>query len=280
VPPGTWFAKPRILACSIALVSAIAGCSSASRRFDGAAAEAGLVRSEIEGLDFRHAVFRPRRTSPGIGPVHVYLAGDGAPYIQRTLPAADPTPRRPLVLDLMALDPAPRLLLGRPCYHGLARTRGCGPDLWTRARFGNQVVASLAAALSRIIPEARPMVLIGFSGGGALAVLLARRLPNVVGLVTLAGNLDTEAWTQLHGYSRLAGSENPVDGGALPPRVKQLHIAGREDGVVPPAMILRAARRLGGRVPLLPATTHSRGWQDHWPRILDEIGRWEADEYR
>lgn len=230
------------------------------------------MRSEVEGLAFRHAVYWPPDFSLSTGPVHVYLAGDGVPYVRRTLPAADPTPRRPVVLDLMALDPAPRLLLGRPCYHGLARTQGCSPDLWTRARYGKQVVASMAGALGRLLPDAPPLVLIGFSGGGALAVFLARCLPNVVGVVTLAGNLDTDAWTDLHGYSRLAGSENPVHGAKLPPRVKQLHLAGRDDRIVPPALILTAVSSLGGQVQVLPATTHQGGWRSHWPGTLREIG--------
>lgn len=256
------------------LLAVSAGCVPVSKRFDRAATDAGLVRSQVEGRGFSHAVYRPRDSSFGTTPVHVYLTGDGTPYVRRTLRAKDPTPRRPVVLDLMALDPAPRLLLGRPCYHGLARTRGCGPDLWTQGRFGEQVLASMAATLARLLPEARPLVLIGFSGGGAIAVLLARRLPNVVGVVTLAGNLDTDAWADLHGYGRLAGSENPVHGVELPPMVKQLHFAGRDDRIVPPSLILSAAPRLGGQASVLPATTHRHGWRSHWPAILDEIETW------
>jgi pimeloyl-ACP methyl ester carboxylesterase len=241
---------------------------------DRVAEAAGLVRTEIEGRGFGHAVYLPRAASPPIGPLHVYLTGDGTPYIRRTLPAADPTPRRPIVLDLMAVDPAPRLLLGRPCYHGLARRSGCSNDLWTQARFGAQVVESMEAALKRLVTDGRPVLLIGFSGGGALAVLLARRLPDVIGVVTLGGTLDRDAWTRLHGYSPLARSENPVAGAKLPPRVRQLHLAGGRDRVAPPGLIRPAAARLGGRARVLPDTSHRRGWARHWPRILVETGRW------
>lgn len=263
-----------LLPCCLVLVLSSAGCSSPNQRFDAAARETGLTRWEVRGLGFHHAVFGSRDSYSEGGPVHVYLAGDGTPYVRRTLRSADPTPRRPAVLDLMAMDPAPRLLLGRPCYHGLAGTKGCGSDLWTQARYGEQVVGSMAAALRRVVPQDAPLVLIGFSGGGTLAVLLAPRLSNVAGIVTLAGNLDIDAWTDLHGYSPLSGSRNPAGGGALPIRVRQLHLAGSSDRVVPPTLTRPVAVRLGGRLRLMADTTHERGWRRHWPGILDEIDQW------
>jgi hypothetical protein len=268
-------ARKRPLILGLLLLAGLSGCASIPDRFDHAASAAGMMRTDVDGQGLRHAVYRPRRASTRGGPIHVYLTGDGTPYIRRTLPAADPTPRRPVVLDLMAMDPAPRLLLGRPCYHGLARTRGCSPALWTQARFGEQVVGSMVAALKRIVPEGRGVLLIGFSGGGTLAVLIARRLSNVFGVITLGANLDTDAWTELHGYSRLMLSENPVSGPRLPGSLMQLHLAGRHDRVVPPGLILPAAALLGGQSRVLRDTTHRRGWRRNWPALLDEVARWE-----
>ena len=48
------------------------------------------------------------------------------------------------------------------------------------------------------------VILGGFSGGGGAAALLAAMRQDVVFLGTIAGNLDTEAWTQLQGISPLA----------------------------------------------------------------------------
>jgi pimeloyl-ACP methyl ester carboxylesterase len=272
-------AVPRSAPAALWLTAALlgAGCGTVPERFDRAAAAAGLQRSEIAGLGFSHALYRPSRANLAKGPLHVYLTGDGRPHIRPTLPARDPTPRRPVVLDLMALDPAPRLLLGRPCYHGLAGAPGCGPYLWTLGRYGEDVVASMAAALERLAPEGRPIVLIGFSGGGALAVLLARRLPQVVGVVTLAGNLDPDAWTDLRGHSRLSGSLNPTAGGALRKGLAQHHYAGAEDRNVPPYLVRRSALKLGGRVRVLADTSHARGWSRHWPALLDGLRGGEPD---
>jgi len=254
--------------CYIALAS---GCASVSERFDQAAARLGFVRSEVLGRGFRHAVYRAGADIAGGGPLHVYLAGDGTPYIKRTLPASDPTPRRPVVLDLMAIDETPRLLLGRPCYHGLAGSPGCAPRFWTHGRYGEPIVASMAAALERLSPDERPIVLIGFSGGGALAVLLARRLPDVIAVVTLAGNLDPDAWAARHRYTPLSDSEKPVRGGPLPASVRQWHYVGIKDSNIPPGLTQRAADRLGGRLIVLPATTHGRGWSRHWPGIAKRL---------
>ena len=70
----------------------------------------------------------------------------------------------------------------------------------------------MAAALSDIL-QRRPyqgLVLIGYSGGGVLAMLLAEQFPATQAVVTVAGNLDTDAWAIEHGYSPLRGSLNPA----------------------------------------------------------------------
>lgn len=219
-------------------------------------------------MGFRHTVYRVAADEPGNPPLHVYLEGDGTPYIRGGLAAADPTPREPVALRLLALDRAPALLLGRPCYHGLAQSPACSEDLWTEARYSERVVASMAAALRNLAPECRSVVLIGFSGGGTLAVLLSRRLPAVTAVVTLASNLDIDAWADVHGYRRLAGSLNPVQAAAAPQQLLQLHYAGAEDRRVPPAIVERAARQTGGEHFLLDGVDHRAGWERRWPGIL------------
>jgi pimeloyl-ACP methyl ester carboxylesterase len=71
----------------------------------------------------------------------------------------------------------------------------------------------MARALEGLVGDNNLVLLIGHSGG-ALAILLAARVPQVVAVVTIAGNLDTDVWTKLHGYLRLQGSLNPI---AAPP---------------------------------------------------------------
>ncbi|TVQ85775.1 MAG: alpha/beta fold hydrolase, partial [Chromatiaceae bacterium] len=189
--------------------------------------------------------------------------------------ASDPTPRHALALQLMAVDPAPAVYVGRPCYHGEARTPPCTPWHWTQGRYGDAVVTSLAAAIDRFADQAgaSDLVLIGYSGGGVLAMLLAERLPQVRLVVTLAANLDIDAWCDLHGFSRLTDSLNPAQRPSLPATIRQWHLAGSDDRNVPPALIRRALdRQHDHRFRVLPATDHRCCWQAHWPALLRDFG--------
>jgi len=235
-----------------------------------AAVPEALPGSLVEGVGYRHRVV-VQGAVDGASRVHVYLEGDGRPYATRQLPAGDPTPRRRLARELMSLDPAPAIYLARPCYEGLADAPGCGPALWTGARYGEAVVASLAAVLERLRVERaiEHCTLIGYSGGGVLAMLLAERVAAVDRVVTVAANLDLEAWAAAHDYSPLVGSLNPARRSALPPRVAQLHYAGGRDRNVPPALIEAALRgQIGARLVIVDEAAHARGWAAVWPVLL------------
>ena len=199
---------------SAALVVALAtlgsmGCATPSERFDRRAGELGLVGETLPGSPFDHGVYRsPSRDGGRL--LHVYLEGDGSPRMASRYSPPDPTPHRPVALELMALDPGPSILLGRPCQHG--RHPNCDPVLWTTGRYGENVVQSLVAALRyEITAEGAPgIVLIGHSGGGALAMLIAERLPETRAVITIAGNLDTRRWWTHNGYAPLTESLDPA----------------------------------------------------------------------
>lgn len=251
-------------------------CATPAERAARVAAEHGYSRLEVTGTAFRHLVF----AKPGGGPVtHVYLEHDGAPWLLRTIVSADPTPRHPLMLELMAADPAPAVYLGRPCYFGLAASSECDPRDWTDARYSERVVASLAAALRSALGAARPpLAFIGASGGGTLAVLLAERFPETRGVLTLAGNLDTTAWTLLHGYSPLAGSLDPAR--RPPPEWLTLewHYVGTRDQNTPPRLAREyAASRPAARVVEVPGFDHLCCWRDAWPALLAEFASATGD---
>lgn len=215
------------------------------------------------------------------GTLHVYLAGDGTPWITRTRISTDPTPRNPVALRLMLLDPSPSLFLGRPCYHGLAGASGCDSALWTHARYSEPVVRSMAHALERIVAErgAGQVVLIGYSGGGVLGWLIAERVRQVRGLVTIASNLDTEAWTRLHGYTPLYDSLNPAVRATLPSRVAQLHLAGARDKNVPPKLVRDAVERPGSNSAVVAlASDHRCCWERLWPGVLERVERLDSTQ--
>ena len=253
------------------LLLGLAGCAVPATDWWRQVAAAGFQATVVGGDPFRHVVLdKPGRPS---GVLHVYLDGDGTPW-EGTRPAADPTPRNPLVLELMRLDPEPSVYLGRPCYHGLAGDAGCEPALWTDARYSERVVGSMTAAL-RAHPAARAvdrLTLIGYSGGGALAMLLAPRLRRTVAVVTVAGNLDTDAWTAHHRYRRLSGSLNPAAQAPLPPRIHQRHYVGVRDLVVPPRIAARGPFE-ASTVVTVPDFDHVCCWARLWPSVLEELVR-------
>lgn len=204
--------------------------------------------------------------------LHVYIEGDGQPFLAPTMVALDPTPHDPLMLRLMALDPAPSVYLGRPCYFGLNHDPGCNPAYWTVRRFAPEVVDSLAAALRSEVDrsKARSVELFGHSGGGTLAVLLAHRVPAVTRVVTIGANLDTAAWCSLHHYTPLLGSLNPVDLGPTAQSIQLLHLVGSDDTNTPPQLVESAASRTGasGTVRIIQGYTHNCCWQEIWGRTL------------
>jgi pimeloyl-ACP methyl ester carboxylesterase len=244
-------------------------------RIDGEAARLGLARQTVWGTQFPHRIYLKGKVADARR-VHVYIEGDGVAWRHRDQVSPDPTPRHALMLRLMARDSQPAVYLGRPCYFGFAQTAPCSALFWTHDRYAPDIVDSMAAALSRIAPgrDDVELVLMGHSGGGTLAVLLASRLTKAVAVVTLAGNLDTQAWTRLHGYSELSGSLNPALLPALDGRVAQLHLQGGRDREVPPALAARfAARQPHARFERYPDFDHRCCWEAAWPAILDRLNR-------
>jgi pimeloyl-ACP methyl ester carboxylesterase len=247
------------------------GCRSASERFLMLATERSLRTDVVAGAGFRHLVLSRERVASRT--LHVYLDGDGTPWFGDH-PAADPTPRDPLVLDLLALDPGPAVYLGRPCYHGLRDTPACAPALWTSGRYSEAVVASLAAATRHLLAERRAerVVWLGYSGGGVLATLLAARVPETIAVMTVAANLDVDAWAAQQRSAPLTGSLNPARRPPLPPRILQRHYVGVRDQVVPEA-VTRQGVSPGAEVVVRPDYDHRCCWTALWPTVLADLAR-------
>ncbi|MFQ5470999.1 MAG: alpha/beta hydrolase family protein [Gammaproteobacteria bacterium] len=208
--------------------------------------------------------------------LRVYIEGDGLPWFTRYLKASDPTPKNPLMLSLMSRDTTRSMYLGRPCYFGKAHDKGCSHLIWTEARYSEKVVDSMAHAINNYVYDKgiRHLQFIGHSGGGTLAMLLAERFENTNLVVTLAGNLDIDAWTRYHHYSPLYLSLNPADQAPLSKSVRQIHYAGINDTVVPPEIIDSAIKNQPtATYILLDQQDHSCCWNNVWPNILIYINQ-------
>jgi len=221
----------RILAL---LACFLVGCASPAQRIDREAMRNGLSREIATGAGFQHLIYM-RAPSSTADSLTVFLEGDGIPWLGGMTPAVDPTTRQPVALRLMVQAPGPAMYVGRPCYHAL-RDPGCSPTLWTSARYSARIVDSMRVAIEVKMRElaVQRVRLVGYSGGGVLAILIAERLANVSDVVTIAANLDTDAWTSHHGYLPLQSSLNPARS-EHPHPWRELHLQGALDTVVPPA---------------------------------------------
>ena len=152
---------------------------------------------------------------------------------------------------------------------------GCDPLVWTHRRYSPEVVASMVAALRDFLAlhPHRRVVLVGYSGGGTLAWLMARHVPEATGVVTIAANLDIDRWTSIHDYSPLTGSLNPALLPALPPAISQTHYVGGRDRNVPAAVVESFRRRHPeARVVIVADFDHECCWVERWPELLAEAG--------
>ena len=203
--------------------------------------------------------------------LHIYFDGDGRPLVGPEGPASqDATPTNPLVLEMMLQDPAPSIYLGRPCHFYLD-VAACNADLWTDGRYGSVVVDVLCQAVEELAARQQlPVALLGFSGGGALAVLVAGCADSVTHIVTINGNLDTKLWTEMRGFLPLAESMNPIEFG-LPERVTQrIYYVGGQDAIVPPEISAAFERVIPGRLVVKPQFDHTCCWVSAWENLLTE----------
>ncbi len=251
----------------------LTACAAPATRLDHQAQSLGMQAGIVEGDRFKHRTYSQQEPCAG-GRLHVYLEGDGLAWLPGNRVSLDPTPPHSCLMPLMAMDTASAVYLGRPCYHGFANERGCHPSLWTQGRYGEQIIQSMVKALLGIMPERKcQAVLIGYSGGGAMAMLIASRMSERIrGVVTLAGNLNVEDWTTRHGYAALDQSKDPAHLPPLPPSLFQIHVAGGKDDNIPATVIAtEAARQKGARYLLVPQLAHDCPEPKLWNGILTGI---------
>ena len=267
-----------VLAVLVALQ--LAGCAAGDLFLDrhGLAdrigARAGYVKTLVTAEPFVLTAYY-RIAEPGES-LTVYIEGDGQAWLSRRRLATDPTPTDPVALRLAALDPSPNVVyLARPCHYTEPRLNPfCGPAYWSNKRFAGEVIAAMDQAVEnfRRRSRAREVHLVGYSGGGAVATLIAARRRDVGSLRTIAGNLDHVTLNRHHRVSPLTGSLNPIDFAPALARLPQRHFVGSDDRVVPPFIAEGFARRAASsrciRVTVVEDVTHAKGWVERWPDLL------------
>ncbi|HTH95252.1 MAG TPA: hypothetical protein VL550_08470 [Rhodocyclaceae bacterium] len=257
---------------------ALGGCAQIDRNehADSLARPAGLVREQIatEGfvLTAWSRIYRPDQT------INLYIEGDGLAWLNTREPSPDPTPRAATGLALAAADAASNVVyLARPCqFTPMDMNPRCSIASWTGRRFSPDIVASMNEAIDRIIKRTpgQQINLIGYSGGAAIAVLVAAQRYDVASIRTVAGNLDSEYINRTHGVSAMPESLNPIDFATRVANIPQMHFNSGADTVVTPEVAQRFVAAENSRcahVQTIPGIAHDGDWQRRWPELLASI---------
>jgi hypothetical protein len=242
------------------------------------AAPAGLVRGQVPAGRFILTAFsRMRRPDQ---PLTIYIEGDGLAWFSRDQPSDDPTPRQAMGLVLAAADPAANVVyLARPCqFTPMALNPECQVAYWTGKRYAPEVVDAMDQAVTHFAAQVpgQAIHLVGYSGGGALAVILAARRHDVASIRTVAGNLDMAEVNRLHQVSAMPESENAIDFAGQVSHIAQIHFSGADDSVVPSEIARRFIAATGGRcaqLRVVPDMAHDSDWGAIWPGLLTQIPR-------
>jgi dienelactone hydrolase len=261
----------------------LSGCTAAGlneRRAASAsiASDAGWQPMSLDAGAFVLKAFVP----PELGQattLTVYIEGDGLAWMNASTPSLDPTPLNPVALKLALRDPSgAAVYLARPCQFVMRQDqRNCQRKYWTNQRFSSDVIDASDRAIEQLKQRygAQRLVLVGYSGGGAVASLVAAQRQDVEHLITVAGNLDHQTWTQEKRLSSLKGSLNPADAWRQLQSLAQTHFVGGQDTVIKPSIAHAYAARFAPGAPLtikvIPAFDHHCCWEARWPQLLKQL---------
>lgn len=255
-------------ACTLAPPSAGERLASAN----AIAQKRGWVETQLDTWPFALASWGP--PSDSAESLWIYIEGDGLAYLNAERISDDPTPTEPLALELAAAQPNEvAVYLARPCQY-LSQQKDCSRAYWTQKRSAPEVLDAMNEAVDRLKAHyhTRRLTLVGYSGGGTLAALLAARRTDVERLVTVAGNLSIKAWADTKHLTQLSGSLDPADVRDRLITLDQWHFVGTSDDVVP----LTLTESFVAGMPHAHLFREERFdhrccWVNAWPRLWESI---------
>ena len=195
--------------------------------------DAHLIPATLKTTDF--SLFSARNfTQPEQDSLTIIIEGDGYSWASRNKPTANPTPKDPIGLRLLARTASPAIYLARPCQ--FIHSPRCHQQFWTDGRFSDPVIESYRQAIQQIMMRynVRNLHFMGYSGGGYLAMVMAAHFNQVTSSVTtIAGVLNPDDWTQFHYISPVMVPMPSDDILRYTGHIAFAHICGGRDQVVP-----------------------------------------------
>jgi hypothetical protein len=243
----------------------------------------GFTKQLIRGGDFQLTTYQ-KILEPNQDYVF-YIEGDGRPIIKGQFISDDPTPKAQTLFNLASIDTRPNIIyMARPCQY---TPKNLNPKCynskyWTDLRMGSEVTLAMFDAIETI-SDKHNYSLIGYSGGGGMAILIARNNPKVKDIITIAGNLDINAFNNYHKVKpKLAGldpipmngSLNPIDYAKETKNITQLHLVGEKDIIVPEFIALNFTKASNSnyvKYKVIPNVSHRYGWNKIWSKILTNV---------
>ncbi|MCT7633640.1 alpha/beta hydrolase [Aliarcobacter butzleri] len=204
--------------------------------------------------------------------IKIYVEGDGLSWISKSIISSNPTPINPIALKLMLLDNSScKIYLARPCQY--ITSNGCEEKYWTSHRFNTKIIESYEHVLNNLKKEYTntKFDLIGYSGGGAIVTLLASSRNDVNSITTIAGNLDIEEWSEIQKISSLNGSLNPANYSKELENIKQTHLIGENDKIIPKDIFFSYQSKFKNKENIkyfIYDSTHNCCWEDIYRKYL------------
>lgn len=208
----------------------------------------GFTEKTIETEYFSFAVWE-KNVIPE-KPLRIYIEGDG-----------NPTPRRAIGLELAERDPSQNVIyVSRPCQY--IYSKECSnPAIWKEERFHEEIIDEMKDLIEYLAIKYKTpsLELIGYDGGGTMALLLATKIP-VARVITIGGILDTASYTAEHDKTPINGL-NPIDLKDDLSQIEQIHYVGGRDSQTTRRMAERFVARLknprSATVKVIPNATHT-----------------------
>lgn len=233
---------------------------------DSIATNAQFTPKLVKGDKF--LIYTYQKITDPSKPYEIYIEGDGYIFYD------NPTPMNPMLIRLATLDSRPNIIyIARPCQYTIENNQGvCNASYWTTKRMSEDSVNAITEVINKVT-AGQYVDLIGFSGGGGIAALVAARDHKVRSIITIAGNLNHKAFNDYHGSIHMTESLNPIDYAQKINKIPQLHLSGSDDKSVPPFIAEEFIKKSNSPCvhnKTFEGFTHSKGWDSVWKSITQE----------
>lgn len=262
-------------------VIALSGCIATTMPYMRAetaqriAAPAWMIKRDISAAPFMLRAYERIHDRGGVA--NIYIEGNGAEYTSPNEWEGNPTPKNPVALHLASKDNAENVIyIARPCQYTSMLNVGedCDEKYWKDARYSDEVISSYQTALDNIARRygIHGFNLIGYSGGAAIAAVLAAERKDILSLRSVAGIIDHSAMSAHMGVAPLSESLNPVDKALNLTKMPQYHFIGGQDFIVPPSVLHGYLQAIPPtnciQTKLVQEAAYEDGWVEKWPELL------------